>query len=103
MMLAAAMAGVMVTMLLATFRVIVGPTVFDRVIAVNMIGTKVILLICIAGFWAGRPDFLDLALVYGLVNFTGMVALVKYCRFGNLASDEVAPAAGRRADGAGGA
>jgi len=86
-MLSAAMVGVVVTMMLALVRAIAGPTVFDRVLAVNMIGTKTILLICIGGFAAGRPDFVDLALVYGLVNFTGMVALVKFCRFGNLASD----------------
>ena len=84
-----AMAGVLVTMLLALVRAVLGPTVFDRVLAVNMIGTKTILLIAIGGFYAGRPEFLDLALVYGLVNFTGMVALVKYCRFGNLATDEL--------------
>ncbi len=89
MILGAAMAGVIATMMLAGIRVVKGPTVFDRVLAVNMIGTKTILLICIGGFFSGRPDFVDLALVYGLVNFTGMVALVKYCRFGNLATDEV--------------
>lgn len=99
-MLGVAMAGVIVTMMLAVVRAVKGPSVFDRVLAVNMVGTKVILLICIGGFFAGRPDFIDLALVYGLVNFTGMVALVKYCRFGNLATDELP---GEASPGGGGA
>ena len=65
-----------------------GPTVFDRILALNMFGTKTVLLIAVAGFWANRPDFMDLALVYALVNFTGTVAVLKFTKFGNLATDE---------------
>jgi len=83
-----AMTGVLVTMFLALGRAAIGPTVFDRVLAANMFGTKTVLLIAVAGFLTGRPEWLDLAIVYALVNFTGTVAVTKYCRFGNLASDE---------------
>ncbi|HIG36949.1 MAG TPA: pH regulation protein F, partial [Oceanospirillaceae bacterium] len=51
-------------------------------------GTKTVLLIAVAGFLTGRPEWLDLAIVYALVNFAGTVAVAKYCRFGNLASDQ---------------
>ena len=82
-----AMAGVLVTMLIALIAAVRGPTVFDRVLAVNMFGTKTVLLIAVSGFLSGRPEWLDLALVYALVNFTGVIAVTKFSRFGNLASD----------------
>jgi multicomponent Na+:H+ antiporter subunit F len=82
-----AMVGVLVTMFLALARAAIGPTVFDRVLAANMFGTKTVLLIAVAGFMMGRPEWLDLAIVYALVNFTGTIAVAKYCRFGNLGSD----------------
>jgi multicomponent Na+:H+ antiporter subunit F len=86
-MFAVAMAGVLVTMLIALIAAVRGPTVFDRVLAVNMFGTKTVLLIAVSGFLSGRPEWLDLALVYVLVNFTGVIAVTKFSRFGNLASD----------------
>ena len=82
-----AMVAIFITMLLALFRAGLGPTVYDRILAVNMFGTKTILLIAVAGFLYGRPDWLDIALVYGLVNFAGTIAVLKYVRFGNLATD----------------
>lgn len=87
-MFAATMAGILVTMLLALIRAVLGPTPFDRILAVNMFGTKTMLLIAVAGFLAGRPEWLDLALVYALVNFSGMIAVVKFARFGNLGRDD---------------
>ena len=86
-MFSVAMAGILITMLLALVAAIRGPTVFDRVLAANMFGTKTVLLIAVSGFLVGRPEFLDLALVYALVNFSGMIALAKFTRFGNLADD----------------
>ena len=67
---------------------IAGPTVFDRVLAVNSFGTKTVLLIAIYGFLSGRPDFLDLAMVYALMNFIGTIAVMKFTRFGDLAGME---------------
>jgi multicomponent Na+:H+ antiporter subunit F len=87
-MFAAAMTGVLVSMFLALVRAILGPTVFDRVLAANMFGTKTVLLIAVSGFLAGRPEWLDLALLYAAMNFIGMLALLRFSRFENLASDE---------------
>ena len=88
MMFAAAMIGVLVTMILALVRAGLGPTVADRILALNMFGTKTILMIAVAGFLFKRPDWLDIALVYGLVNFAGTITVCKFVRYGNLASDE---------------
>ena len=88
-MFATAMLGVLVTMFLALLAAVRGPTVFDRILAINMFGTKTVLLIAVSGFLVGRPEWLDLALVYALVNFVGTVAVLKFVRFGNLARDDV--------------
>ena len=77
-MFVAAMLGVLVTMVLALVRALKGPTTYDRVLAVNMFGTKTVLLIAVIGFLTGRPDFLDLGLVYVLINFIGTIAILKF-------------------------
>ena len=73
----AAMA-ILATMTLAMVRALLGPTVYDRVLAVNMFGTKTVLIIAVLGFLTGRPDFLDLALLYALINFVGTLAVLKF-------------------------
>jgi multicomponent Na+:H+ antiporter subunit F len=83
-----ATAALLVCMVMTLVRSILGPTVFDRVLAVNSFGTKTVLLIAVIGFLAGRPDFLDLALVYALMNFIGTIAVMKFTRFGDLAGME---------------
>ncbi len=80
----AATAAILVTMGLALARALLGPTVYDRVLAVNMFGTKTVLLIAVLGFMAGRPDFLDISLVYALINFIGTIAVLKFLKFGDL-------------------
>ncbi|MBI1371875.1 MAG: pH regulation protein F [Phycisphaera sp.] len=72
-----------VTMVLALVRALLGPTVFDRILAVNMFSTKTVVLIAALGFMTDRPDFLDLALLYALVNFMGTVAVLKFVRYGS--------------------
>ena len=79
---------ILVTMSLALIRAMLGPTVFDRVLALNMFGTKTVLLICVVGFMTKRTDFLDLALLYSLMNFIGMVALLRFSQFGHFGEDE---------------
>ncbi|MEX1994137.1 MAG: monovalent cation/H+ antiporter complex subunit F [Steroidobacteraceae bacterium] len=69
---------ILVTMALALTRALVGPTVYDRVLAVNMFGTKTVLLVAIIAFLSGRPDFLDLALAYALINFVGVLAVLEF-------------------------
>ena len=68
------------TMFLALARALLGPSVYDRVLAVNMFGTKTVLFLSIIAFMVGRPDFLDLALVYALINFIGVLAVLEFFR-----------------------
>ncbi|MCH6587051.1 MAG: pH regulation protein F [Proteobacteria bacterium] len=77
-------AAILITMALALTRALLGPTVYDRVLAVNMFGTKTVLLIAVLGFLTGRPDFLDISLVYALINFIGTIAVLKLLKFGDL-------------------
>lgn len=88
MMFIVAMAGIVITMAMALIRVLRGPTAFDRILASNMFGTKTILLISVSGFMSGRPDWLDLALLYALVNFAGTITVLKFVRFRGM-GDEV--------------
>lgn len=69
---------ILITMGLALARGLLGPTVYDRVLAVNMFGTKTVLFLSVVAFLYGRPDFLDLALAYALVNFVGVLAVLVY-------------------------
>lgn len=100
-MFAAAALALLATLALVVVRVALGPSVFDRVQAANTIGTVAMLLLAVLGFLAGRPEFLDLALVYGLLNVIGTVAVLKFFRYGNLgdpgedAADAAPPEAGR--------
>ena len=82
---------VLVTMGLAMVRALLGPTVYDRVLAVNMFGTKTVLTIALIGFFTERPEFLDLALAYGLLNFIGTIAVLKFFQFGNLGASGAHP------------
>jgi multicomponent Na+:H+ antiporter subunit F len=82
--LAAVTIAVIVVLSMALARAILGPTVYDRILAVNMIGTKTVLIIALVGFLAGRPDFLDIALLYALINFIGTIAVLKFLRYGDL-------------------
>ena len=79
-MLAAAMVAILITMGLALARAALGPTVFDRILALNMFGTKTVLLIAVIGFLTHRPSFLDLALVYALINFIVVIAVLRFSR-----------------------
>ena len=76
--------GILVTMTLALVRALLGPTVYDRVLAVNTFGTKTVLLIAALGFLTDRPEFLDLAIVYALINFIGTIAVLKFFEYGDL-------------------
>ena len=77
---------VLVAMGVALARAFLGPTVFDRILAVNSVGTKTVLLIALLGFLTGRPDFLDIAIVYAMINFIAVVAVLKFVKYGDLAS-----------------
>lgn len=83
-MFAAAAIALLVTLALTLARATLGPTVFDRAQAANTIGTVAMLLLAVMGFLNGRPEFLDLAIVYGLLNVIGTIAVLKYFRRGDL-------------------
>jgi len=68
----------------AMTRALLGPTVFDRTQAVNTGGTVAMLLLAAVGFLTDRPDFLDIAIIYGLLNVIGTIAVLKFFRHGNL-------------------
>ena len=77
-MLIAATIAILVVMIMAIIRAIMGPTLYDRVLAVNMFGTKTVLLLSLLGFVMGRPEFLDIAIVYALINFISVIGVLRY-------------------------
>lgn len=86
-MFTAAAIAILVALGLAVSRAMAGPTVFDRVLAGNTVGTLAILLLATVGFLTGRPEWLDIALTYGLLNVIGTLAILKFFRHGDLAYD----------------
>ena len=87
-----ATAALLIAMPLGLYRAFAGPTLFDRVLSANCFGTKIVLLIGLLGFLTDRPEFLDIALLYALVNFIGTIAILKFFRYLNmgLSSEEIA-------------
>ena len=83
-MFAGAALALLVTLVLVLVRALAGPTVLDRLLAANTVGTVVLLLLAVIGFLTGRPEFLDLAIVYGLLNVVGTIAVLKFFRYGDL-------------------
>ncbi len=75
---------VLLGMVLVLIRALLGPTVYDRILAVNAMGTKTVMLIAILGFISERPEFLDIALLYALINFVVTIAVLKFREFGRL-------------------
>lgn len=75
-------------MALALVRACLGPTIYDRILAVNVFGTKTVLLIAAMGYLFGRPDFLDIALVYALINFISVIAVLRYFEYGQDPGDQ---------------
>lgn len=80
----AATLGILACMVLAVTRALLGPTVYNRIMAANSFGTLTVLLIAVMGFLSGRPDFLDIALVYAFISFTGTIAVLKFIRYGDM-------------------
>lgn len=74
-------AALFVAILLVLVRLFAGPTLYDRVLAVNSFGTLTVLLLSILGFDTGRPDFLDIAVLYALINFVSTIAILKFFRY----------------------
>ena len=69
-------------------RIILGETTFDRILAVNSLGTVIVIGISLHGFYSNRPEFLDIAIVYALINFIGTVAVLKLFSTGSLGREK---------------
>ncbi len=80
-MIGAAAIALVVAIALMLIRALSGPTLYDRVLAVNSLGTKIILLLGVIGFLTGRPDFLDISILYALINFVSTIAILKFFRY----------------------
>ncbi len=83
-MMTAVLIAVLIGMVLLLARAFIGPTIYDRLLAVNNFGTKIVIIIALYGFVTERPDFLDIALVYALCNFIVTIAVLKYFEYGDL-------------------
>lgn len=92
MMFAVAALAILAALALATARALLGPTVFDRALAGNSIGTGAILLLAVFGFMTGRPEFLDIGILYALLNVIGTLAVLKFFRYGDLSHAGEEPA-----------
>lgn len=84
MMFVAAGIAILVAIFMFLLRALFGPTTYDRILAVNAIGTKTVILVSLMGFIGGRPDFLDIALLYALMNFIATIAILKFVEYKRL-------------------
>jgi len=75
---------VFATMVLALIRALRGPTIYDRILAVNVFGTKTVLVVALISLLKGHSDLVDVALVYALINFIAIVAVLKLVKMGDL-------------------
>ncbi len=79
--LVVAVVALVVSLTLLLVRTLMGPTLYDRVLALNAFGTKTVLILALIGFLVGRPDFLDIAILYALINFVSTIAILKFFRY----------------------
>lgn len=80
-MITAGLIAILVAMILILIRALMGPTLYDRVLGVNVFGTQIVLVIGLLGYVMGRPDFLDIAILYTLINFVSTIAILKFFRY----------------------
>ena len=76
--LAITIGALLAIMLLALARALAGPKVYDRILAMNMFGTKTVLLIAVYGIFTDSPSLVDLSIFYALINFIGVIAVLKF-------------------------
>lgn len=79
---------ILISMAVLIYGAFASETVFGRILVINSFGTKTVLLIAVLGFLGGRPDFLDLALLYALMNFIGTIGVLRFTRYGDLSNME---------------
>lgn len=76
---------VFATMAMALVRALKGPTVYDRIVSVNVFGTKTVLVVALVTAITGHADLIDVALVYALINFIAVVTVLKLVKMRDLA------------------
>ena len=79
-----ATAAILIVMILMLIRALLGPTFSDRILAMNSVGTTTVLFVALLGFMTDRPEFLDIGLLYALINFVGTLAILKFFNLGDL-------------------
>ncbi|MFQ3208398.1 MAG: multicomponent Na+:H+ antiporter subunit F [Glaciecola sp.] len=82
---------ILIAMALGVCRALLGPSVFDRILAVNLFGTKAVLLVAIFAFFTGRHDLLDISLLYSLLNFVGVIAALRLVERGKFFANNSVP------------
>lgn len=75
---------ILFAMLLALISAMIGKTVYDKILAANIFGTITVLFIALFGFLTERPEFLDIGLVYALINFIATIAILKFFEYGDM-------------------
>lgn len=95
--IAAALA-MMAGMALLLGRLIAGPSFYDRALAVNSFGTKIVLFLCLFSLIIGRADGVDIAILYALMNFIATIAILKFFRYRALSEPLTAPPKSRKFD-----
>ena len=98
-MTAAALIAILIGMALLLLRAFLGPTLYDRILAVNSFGTKTVLALGLLGFVMDRPEFLDIAITYALINFVSTIAILKFFRYRSFQVPLVRRGQGGNADG----
>jgi len=98
-MIAAALIAILIGMALLMLRAFIGPTLYDRILAVNSFGTKTVLALGLLGFVMKRPEFLDIAITYALINFVSTIAILKFFRYRSFQVPLVRRGTGGNADG----
>ena len=88
MMISTALVALMVVMVMLLLRAGLGPTLYDRILVINVFGTITVLTIALLGFFMGRPSFMDIAVLYALINFIGTLAILKIYRFDDLGQQD---------------
>jgi len=74
----------LIGMALLLGRLLSGPTLYDRVLAVNSFGTKTVLFLAVFSLIIGRQDGIDIAILYALMNFIATIAVLKFFRYSAL-------------------
>ena len=89
MMFAAVLLACAVSIVMLVVRAARGPSAFDRILAVNSIGTVIILGISLHGFAMGRPEFIDISILYAVLNFLGTLAILRFYRSSDVDDEDI--------------